>query len=187
MPDSADRLTISDLVHAHYALVYRFAFRLTGEAAQAEDLTQQTFLIAQEHLGELRVPEAAAKWLLTIARHAFFRQRRQQPRAIPLDSVEEPARVERPPSEPCDPEELQNALGEMPEEYRSPLLLYYFEQMSYRDISESLAVPIGTVMSRLSRAKTWLRNKLTTRPAALTRGPTPAKPPMKHQAETIVP
>ena len=52
-------------------------------------------------------------------------------------------------------------LGEMPETFRTPLILYYFEDFSYKDIAEQMNVPLGTVMSRLARAKTFLRERLT--------------------------
>ena len=59
-----------------------------------------------------------------------------------------------------EPEELQRALNELPEGFRTPVILFYFEDMSYRDIAEQMDLPIGTVMSRLARAKAYLRAKL---------------------------
>jgi RNA polymerase sigma-70 factor (ECF subfamily) len=59
-----------------------------------------------------------------------------------------------------EPERLQQALNEMPEIYRSPIVLYYFEDFSYRDIAEQMDLAIGTVMSRLARAKAMLRGRL---------------------------
>jgi RNA polymerase sigma-70 factor (ECF subfamily) len=62
------------------------------------------------------------------------------------------------------PEELQRALNDLPEGFRTPVILFYFEDMSYRDIAEQMDLPIGTVMSRLARAKAHLRDRLV--PAA---------------------
>jgi RNA polymerase sigma-70 factor (ECF subfamily) len=59
-----------------------------------------------------------------------------------------------------DPETLQQALNELPEVYRTPIILYYFEEFGYRDIAEQMELPIGTVMSRLARAKAYLRARL---------------------------
>jgi RNA polymerase sigma-70 factor (ECF subfamily) len=59
-----------------------------------------------------------------------------------------------------DPEKLQQALNELPELFRTPIILYYFEDFSYRDIAEQMELPIGTVMSRLARAKAFLRSRL---------------------------
>jgi RNA polymerase sigma-70 factor (ECF subfamily) len=59
-----------------------------------------------------------------------------------------------------DPEQLQHALNELPELFRTPVILYYFEDFSYRDIAEQMDLPLGTVMSRLARAKAYLRERL---------------------------
>jgi RNA polymerase sigma-70 factor (ECF subfamily) len=64
---------------------------------------------------------------------------------------------------PVEPEQLQEALGELPEVYRTPVILYYFEDFSYRDIAEQMDLPMGTVMSRLARAKAYLRARLLPR------------------------
>ena len=69
-----------------------------------------------------------------------------------------------------DPEQLQQALNELPEAFRTPIILYYFEDFGYRDIAEQMDLPLGTVMSRLARAKAHLRNRL------LQPGPAPPRP-----------
>ena len=61
---------------------------------------------------------------------------------------------------PVDSVQLQEALNALPEAFRTPIILFYFEDFSYRDIAEQLNVPLGTVMSRLARAKTFLRQRL---------------------------
>src|SRR5206468_6447150 len=84
----------------------------------------------------------------------------KQHTTVPLDSI-----AELPESLPealheVDVEQLQAALGELPEVFRTPIILYYFEDFSYRDIAEQMDLPIGTVMSRLARAKAHLRARL---------------------------
>lgn len=64
------------------------------------------------------------------------------------------------PLPPIDPEQLQQALNELPEVYRTPIILFYFEDFGYREIAEQMDLPIGTVMSRLARAKGHLRSRL---------------------------
>jgi RNA polymerase sigma-70 factor (ECF subfamily) len=59
-----------------------------------------------------------------------------------------------------DPAKLQQALNELDESFRTPIILFYFEEFSYRDIAEQMELPIGTVMSRLARAKAYLRSRL---------------------------
>jgi RNA polymerase sigma factor (sigma-70 family) len=63
-----------------------------------------------------------------------------------------------------DPNELRRALNDLPESYRTPVILFYFENFTYRDIADQMDLPIGTVMSRLSRAKAFLRERLMSEP-----------------------
>jgi RNA polymerase sigma-70 factor, ECF subfamily len=151
---------LTRLIEDHYEIVYRYAFRLSGEEADAEDLTQQTYLIAQSKLHQLKHPEAARSWLCSILRHLFFKSQSHGP-TISLESVCEPedALGEQLPPE-FDSAALQQALNEIPEEFRNALVMYYLEELPCRRIAEVLDVPLGTVLSRLSRAREQLKRKL---------------------------
>jgi RNA polymerase sigma-70 factor (ECF subfamily) len=161
MSDGRAQGDITVLVGEHYEFLYRFAYRLSGSSQDAEDLAQQTFLAAQRNSGQLREAEKARAWLTAILRNLWRKSIRRPAsgKPLPLESVLEPADD---PSEdfPLDAEELQGALNRLPEEYRAAIVLYYLEDMSYRDIAAALEVPIGTVMSRLSRGKAALRKLL---------------------------
>lgn len=150
------------LVDEYYVALYRYAFRLSGSAADADDLTQEAFCKAQTNLGQLRNLERVKPWLFSILRRAFLQRIRdeRQEKCVSLDSlVDVPERT--PESLPdIDPEQLQHALNELPELFRTPIILYYFEEFTYRDIAEQMELPIGTVMSRLARAKSYLRCRL---------------------------
>ncbi|MBM4070681.1 MAG: RNA polymerase sigma factor [Planctomycetes bacterium] len=154
--------TVQELVEEHYEALYRYAYRLSGSAADADDLTQETFCQAQAKLGQLRDPERAKPWLFSILRNAYLHRMRDRKveNAVSLDGVAElPGRPA--PAEPdIDPQRLQEALNQLPEAFRTPLILYYFEDFSYRDIAEHMEVALGTVMSRLARAKSYLRTRL---------------------------
>lgn len=154
---------IAGMIAAHHAPLYRYAYRLTGMAADAEDLTQQAFLIAHRKLHQLREADRAAGWLFAILRSCYLKWRRKK---VPMPStladldmgnVPQPA-VEL---QAVDAEELQHVLGELPEDLRLILLMFYFEELSYKQIADELEIPIGTVMSRLSRAKQRLRERLS--------------------------
>lgn len=161
MHDGCPQVDLRRLVHEHHADVYRYARRLSGQDADAEDLVQQTFLAAQRSLDQLREPEKARSWLLAIARNCFLRAR-QKRRPVAATSVDlDVHQVPVPPDEmPIDSAAVQEAIGELPDEFRVVVLMFYFEFLSYRQIAEELDVPIGTVMSRLSRAKGHLRRRL---------------------------
>jgi RNA polymerase sigma-70 factor (ECF subfamily) len=162
MGTPASPQTVQRLVEDHYAALYRYAFRLSGTSADAEDLTQETFVKAQAHLCQLRSPERAGPWLFSILRNAYLHRVRseRQHAEVPLDGVGDLAEPLPDPLPEIDPEQLQHALRELPEVYRTPIILYYFEGFGYRDIAEQMDLPIGTVMSRLARAKGHLRARL---------------------------
>lgn len=153
--------TIDDLIQQHHPLLYRYAYRLSGSAEDAEDLTQQTYLIACETLHQLRDPQAAKSWLCTILRRAFLKLRKTHHELLPLEDTTEPAQPRNPAD--FDEEILQQTLGELPEEYRSAVILYYFHELSYKEIAQALEIPLGTVMSRLSRGKSLLKLGLSRR------------------------
>jgi RNA polymerase sigma-70 factor (ECF subfamily) len=159
---------LADLVERYYALLYRYAYRLTGCVADAEDLTQQAFLTAYAKWDQLQDESKAKSWLFTIARNAFLKDLRG-PACIATAALDEfPAPAEESFPVEFDGEQLQNALNSLPEEFRSPLILFYFEEFSYKEIAEQMDVPVGTVMSRLARAKAFLRQRLTvSQPAAI--------------------
>ncbi len=151
------------LIDAHYEALYRYAYRLAGSAADAEDLTQEAFGKALTRLAQLREPERAKAWLFRILRNLYLHKVRDEKRhrVIPLDSVGDLQGRESEESPEIDPSKLQQALDELDEGFRTPLILFYFEEFSYRDIAEQMELPIGTVMSRLARAKAYLRVKLS--------------------------
>jgi RNA polymerase sigma-70 factor (ECF subfamily) len=162
MVDDGAAMDVAQLVREHHQGVYRYAYRLTGSVADAEDLTQQVFLTAQEKLSQLRKAESAQSWLFAILRNCFFKGQ-QKRRPIPagdlgFDVERIPAEIHE--DERIDPERLQEAVNELPEVYRVVLVMFYYEDCPYREIAERLDLPIGTVMSRLARAKAHLRARL---------------------------
>jgi RNA polymerase sigma-70 factor (ECF subfamily) len=153
-------LDIQSLVVQHHRDVYRYAYRLTGNQPDAEDLTQQTFLIAQQRLNQLRAAERVVGWLFAIVRNCYLKsERKRQPlsaESIDLDLDEIPDVAES----PIDSQALQAALNRLPDDFKLVLVMFYFENCSYKEIAAQLNIPIGTVMSRLTRAKSRLRRQL---------------------------
>ncbi|WP_254510806.1 RNA polymerase sigma factor [Anatilimnocola floriformis] len=159
---------LPDLIREFAAPLFRYAFRLTGQASDAEDLVQQTFLVAQQKLHQVREAERASAWLYAVLRSCFLKSRRKpipqtMEDSFPLDSLTD-HRGGEPVSDDSEPwldrEALQLALAELPDEFKIVVLMFYFEELSYKDIAEQLEIPIGTVMSRLSRGKAHLRRRL---------------------------
>jgi RNA polymerase sigma-70 factor (ECF subfamily) len=154
--------SITALVEAHYAPLYRYAYRLSGSSQEAEDLTQETFCQAQSKLFQLREEAKAKSWLFTILRNAYLHRLRstKQVTQVALDGIPEIADRATAAAPIVDSAHLQLALDDLPESFRTPIILYYFEDFSYKEIAEQMNVPLGTVMSRLARAKTYLRERL---------------------------
>jgi RNA polymerase sigma-70 factor (ECF subfamily) len=160
---------VERLVAEFYEPLYRFGYRLSGSTQEAEDLTQETFCQAQRKLGQLRDDARARSWLFAILRNAYLHRLRaaRHELRVPFDSLGEI------PDRPTDslpdiePAQLQTVLLELPEPFRTPIVLYYFEEFSYREIADQMSVPLGTVMSRLARAKAVLRQRLLAPAAAL--------------------
>src|SRR4030095_4174473 len=155
---------LHQLIDAHYEALYRYADRWSGSAADAEDLTQEAFGKALARLAQLREPERAKAWLFRILRNLYLHKVRDEKRhrVIPLDAVGDIPGREADEEPAIEPGRLQQALDELDEGFRTPLILFYFEEFSYRDIAEQMELPIGTVMSRLGRAQGYLRAKVCT-------------------------
>lgn len=154
----------TQLVDAHYEALYRFALSLARNGADAGDLVQQTFFIWATKGDSLREADKAKSWLFTTLYREFLRGRRRDARATSIEDLppgeqdiaaEEVDRVAR-----LDAGTVMAALQSVDEVFRAPLTLFYLEDLSYVEIAATLDVPIGTVMSRLSRGKAQLRAAL---------------------------
>ena len=151
--------------------LYNFAHWLTQNRDEAEDLVQETYVKALKGFSSFQLGTNFRAWIYRILRNTFLTSPKGLKVAltVPLDFDEEnegpePA-IERDTPEALllarsSHELLQKAIEELPVHFREILLLCEVEEMSYQDISDTLAVPIGTVMSRLSRARKTLRNQL---------------------------
>src|ERR1700758_5383452 len=152
------------LVNRYYRDLYRFGFSLTGSQADACDLAQETFYVWARKGHQLRNPENVKTWLFTTLHREFLKICRRQKR-FPHETINEAAQdlphvpagcVER-----LDAQTLLGVLRELDDDYRAVLVLYYVEDLSYKEIAEVLAVPLGTVQSRIARAKAQLLRRLT--------------------------
>ncbi len=157
-------------VLTHLDDLYRAAVRLTGNAAEAEDLTQDTCLQAFERLDQLRSSAAARVWLFAILRTIFLRRIERQTRSSAVEIFDSPTleagEVLQDTYEALRPiqetplGEVREALRRLPLAFREPLVLAHVGGFSYKEIAEILAIPLGTVMSRLFRARRLLRREL---------------------------
>lgn len=156
-------LNINQIVETYYTPLYRFGYSLAKNEHEASDLTQQTFLIYSEKGDSLRDRSKIKSWLFTTLYREFLRIRRKGKRmdhyepqilentsqAISIDNVAA-----------FDSKLAVESLQEVTENYRLPLTMFYLQDLSYKEIAAKLNLPIGTVMSRLSRGKAQLKEIL---------------------------
>lgn len=143
-----------EIVNLHYHRLYQFALSLTHDESDAADLTQQTFLVWANKNHQLEDRSKAKTWLFTILHRDFLNTRRRLERFkfVEVDQAqEELPHVREETSSRIDAGKVLEALAHVDDAFRAPLALFYLEDISYKEISEILGVPIGTVKSRLSR------------------------------------
>jgi RNA polymerase sigma-70 factor (ECF subfamily) len=172
--------TFEELAMPLFDQLYNCAHWLTQNREEAEDLVQETYAKALKGFSSFRLGTNFRAWMYRILRNTFLTSRAGLKAAmtVPLDAEEDRPEVA---VERATPETLlferskrdllESAIDELPIYYREVLLLCDVEEMSYQEISEILSIPIGTVMSRLSRARRTLRDRLRPQPAtALQKG-----------------
>ena len=158
--------SFADLALPLFDRLYNFAHWLTQNREEAEDLVQETYVKALKGFSSFQPGTNFRAWMYRILRNAFLTSRTglKAAASLPLDADGSEPVLPAAPDNPesillarLDQQLVQAALDELPVFHREVLLLCEFEEMSYQEISATLGVPVGTVMSRLSRARRALR------------------------------
>jgi RNA polymerase sigma-70 factor, ECF subfamily len=166
------------LVDEFYEPLYRFGVALSRNHADAADLTQQTFYRWATKGHQLQEISKVKTWLFTTLYREFLASKRKGERFV---TANEDLEMRSTPSTPSimnhlDGQTAYQALLSLEENYRAPLILFYLQENSYREIAEILAIPLGTVMSRISRGKVELRKVLSDSNKHNSPGERPATP-----------
>jgi RNA polymerase sigma-70 factor (ECF subfamily) len=148
--------------------LYNLAQWLTQDRSEAEDLVQETYAKALKGFDSFQPGTNFRAWIYRILRNTFLTSRTGLKASVSLDDEEDPQAVSPATTETpesillarADHDAIQEALRQLPIVYREVILLCDVEEMSYREIAEALSVPIGTVMSRLARARKAMRQLL---------------------------
>ncbi|MGA2887785.1 MAG: sigma-70 family RNA polymerase sigma factor [Terracidiphilus sp.] len=161
---SGDTGSFEELAMPHFAKLFNFACWLTQDRAAAEDLVQETFMKALKGFSSFHQGTNFRAWIYRILRNTFLTTQTGLKASVSFDSGDdapvEPVTDETPESllmARVTQETIQSALEELPVNFREVILLCDLEEMSYLEIGETLSIPIGTVMSRLARARKALR------------------------------
>ncbi len=151
-------------VAAHAPELYRFAYRLCGDAAAAEDLVQETYYEAWKHRAPLRGIREPRAWLFRILRRRYGKLRRleqRRPWIVSLAAIRGQTQDAGRPGDRLEASDsLQSALDEMSDLFKLPLLMVFVQGMTCAQAAEQLDVPLGTVLSRIHRAKKQLRESI---------------------------
>jgi len=169
--DSSRRTAFEKEALVHLAALYRVGLRLTGNAADADDLVQETMLKAFRSWDQYQPGTNAKGWLLTILRNSFineYRRRTRHPETVDVDTIEpfavfQDIQEEDPQGAFFDKivdDEVLKAIDGLPDAFRETVVLSDVEGMSYQEIGKILGIPVGTVKSRLFRARQMLQGKL---------------------------
>lgn len=177
-PDTDQLQAIKDEAISYIDSLYRTALRMTGNPADAEDLVQETYLRAFRSIDQFKPGTNLRAWLFKIQTNSFindYRKRVRRPRNQSLDDVEEyylynhlvesgvqpaPSVTEDEILAQIDDADVFHALDGLPDNYRQVVLLADVEGFAYREIADILEIPVGTVMSRLHRARKRLKDDL---------------------------
>jgi len=152
--------------------LYRYAMILTRNPSEAEDLVQETYLRAMRAMRRLRPGSNVKSWLLVILRNIWLnelRRRRTTPKMVEIDVDETTADVVVETSKgphafyvsKLECELVREAIQQLPVDFREVIVLREYEELSYQEIASVLGCPVGTVMSRLARARSKLRPMLS--------------------------
>ncbi|MCH1868012.1 RNA polymerase sigma factor SigE [Nocardioides sp. CFH 31398] len=170
MDDAPTAPTWEEVVERHSARVFRLAYRLTGNRADAEDLTQEVFVRVGRSLSTF-TPGSIEGWLHRITTNVFLDQarRRQRIRFDPLSDERAHRLAESGPgpdaayADRTFDEDVEQALAALPPEFRAAVVLCDVEGMSYEEIADVLGAKLGTVRSRIHRGRAMLRRELAHR------------------------
>ncbi len=159
----------------HLDLLYNTALRMTGNVQDAEDLVQETFVRAYKFFDKFKKGTNCKAWLFKIMKNNFinrFRKRAREPSTVSFEQIEgahgieaEPAGVSAdfqlsPDLDELVEDDIKNALDSLPMEFRMAVILSDISGFTYKEIAEIMDTPIGTVRSRLSRARGVLQKRL---------------------------
>ena len=162
-----DADAFEQLVAAYRNQVFRLALRMCGNEADADEVAQEAFLSAWKGLPNFRGESRFSTWLYQLTTHAAIDLLRREKRQAAAEDIDEITAADDGPSPQQQVErtetqrEIRSALMQLPEEYRQVLLLRFMQELSYEEIGRALKLPVGTVKSRLNRAKAQLKDILS--------------------------
>lgn len=167
---NGDRTAFAEIVRRYQKQVFSLTYRLTNNAEDAQDLAQEAFLKIFQVLHKYDGQRPFFPWMYKVATNVCYTLLRKKPQQdVPLEKVIEFAPLV--PDSESQPEDytevrevqrlVQQAIAELPDNYRVPLVLRYLEEMTYQQIADTMDLPVSTIETRLFRGKALLQKRLT--------------------------
>ena len=166
LKNEGERDCFDKYLSPHVPMLYKSAIRMCGNPANAQDLVQETLYSALKNFHQIHDPEKSKYWMFSILRNLFLKdiEKTKKRAEVEFDVVcEKLSDNEHPEKDFLRAEvknNIQEILNKLDERLKITLTMFYFEGQSYKEISSSLNIPIGTVMSRIARAKVYLKREL---------------------------
>ena len=166
LSESEDLECFEKHLSPHVSMLYKSAIRMCGNSNDAQDLIQETLYIALKSFHQLIDPAKSKSWMFSILRNLFLKdiEKTKKRAEIEFDSVCDKLSDRQHPEGDFLRAEVRNniqvVLNTLEERLRVVLVKFYFDGLSYKEISELLNIPIGTVMSRIARAKVYLKREI---------------------------
>ena len=166
LEDEGERVCFDKYLSPHVPMIYKSAIRMCGNPNDAQDLVQETLYSAIKNFHQVHDPEKSKYWMFSILRNLFLKdiEKTKKRAEIEFESVCDKLSDNQHPEKDFLRNEVKNniqeILNKLDERLRAALMMFYFEGQSYKEISYSLDIPIGTVMSRIARAKVYLKREL---------------------------
>jgi len=160
-----DRQAFGELVHKHRDGVVNVVYRMCGDPELAEEAAQEAFIRAWKNLHSYQEQYLFRNWLYRIAVNVALDTLRREPKNVTLEDLPNPSGNDGPEAmveEKEQVEHVKKAIQTLPANSRAVLILREYEELSYREIADTLDIPLGTVMSRLNYARNQLRQSLAT-------------------------
>ncbi|HSL62112.1 MAG TPA: sigma-70 family RNA polymerase sigma factor [Desulfotignum sp.] len=167
--ETASRQRFKKLTYPHMQLLYNVALKYTGNPFDAQDILQETYLMAFDKFSQLKDPAKIKPWMLRILRNNFLKTCQKESARQQLQKIDYidylKSCVDRKDADDllaldAETRLVNQAIDALPVKYKEILTLYYMEDLRYKDIAKTLDIPMGTVMSRMNRAKEGLKIKL---------------------------
>ena len=157
---------IKEYLLPHVDLIFRCACRLTRKAHDAEDLTQEAFYYAIKNFAQLKDRAKAKNWLFSILRNLFLKDLEKNKKRVNIDfdavsnTISGLSNVEEEHLKEEVSRNLRAVLNKLDDRLKAPIVMFYFDRLTYKEIAKTLNLPMGTVMSRIARGKVYIRREL---------------------------